>query len=100
MIKFTLNADFGLRIWGKGWEDFANKRYLSNQKISLDKELRDIYSSAHIVLNDHWSDMKKWGFVNNRIFDVLACGGFIISDFTPGIRELFGQIVVCYQSRN
>ena len=48
-----------------------------------------VYSSAGVVLNDHWGTMRPWGFVSNRLFDVLACGTPVISDPMPGIEELF-----------
>mgnify|MGYP003325756257 CR=1 FL=1 len=38
--------------------------------------------------------MREWGFVSNRIFDVLACGTPVISDPVPGLHELFGDAVV------
>ena len=46
-----------------------------------------VYSSAGVVLNDHWRTMQTWGFVSNRLFDVLACGTPVISDTVPGSRS-------------
>ena len=37
-------------------------------------ELRHVYSSAGIVLNDHWDDMREHGYISNRVYDALACG--------------------------
>ena len=51
-------------------------------------ELRRVYSSAGIVLNDHWDDMRAHGFVSNRIYDALACGAVVVSDDVPGLRAL------------
>ena len=45
------------------------------------------------MLNDHWDTMRAWGFVSNRIFDVLACGTPVISDHLPEIEELFDGAV-------
>ena len=50
------------------------------------------------MLNDHWDTMRAWGFVSNRIFDVLACGTPIISDDLPEVRRLFGDAVPTYTS--
>ena len=61
-------------------------------------ELRHVYCSAGIVLNDHWDDMRAHGFVSNRIYDALACGAFVISDEVPGLAERFGDAVATYGS--
>jgi spore maturation protein CgeB len=42
--------------------------------------------------------MRAWGFVSNRLFDVLACGTPVISDHLPEIDELFGGAVATYSS--
>ena len=63
----------------------------------VDNELLPVvYSSAGVVLNDHWGPMKAWGFVSNRLFDVLACGTPVISDAVDGIAELFEGAVPEY----
>ncbi len=55
-----------------------------------------VYRSAGVVLNDHWHTMRAWGFVSNRIFDVLACGAPIVSDHLPEIEDLLGDAVATY----
>ena len=50
-------------------------------------------------LNDHWKDMLEYQFVNNRIFDALACGLPVISDVSDELRELCPQGVLYYESR-
>jgi spore maturation protein CgeB len=57
-----------------------------------------LYASAKVVLNDHWPDMARMGFVSNRIFDVLGAGGVVVSDPVPGMEELFGDLVPTYSS--
>ena len=52
-----------------------------------------VYASAGIVLNDHWETMRHWGFVSNRLFDVLACQTPVASDHLPEILDLFGDLV-------
>jgi len=41
--------------------------------------------------------MRAWGMVSNRVFDALACGTPVITDFLPEVRELFGDAVAMYQ---
>jgi spore maturation protein CgeB len=48
------------------------------------------------VLNDHWPDMRREGFVSNRVFDVLACGGVLVSDAMPALKPLLGNALVTY----
>jgi len=57
-----------------------------------------VYSSAGVVLNDHWRTMQAWGFVSNRSFDVLACGTPVISDHVAGVDELFDGAVLEYRT--
>jgi spore maturation protein CgeB len=60
--------------------------------------LPTVYSSAGVVLNDHWRTMKAWGFVSNRLLDVLACGAPVISDAVDGLDELFDGAVPGYRT--
>jgi spore maturation protein CgeB len=57
-----------------------------------------VYSSAGVALNDHWRTMQAWGFVSNRLFDVLACGTPVISDPVEGMDELFNGAVLEYHT--
>jgi len=94
-VKFAVDAGFSLKIWGKGWQKYIDTKYLEAEFFP-NNQLRVLYSSAKIVLNDHWSDMSENGFISNRIFDVLASGGFVITDYVRGIEEVFGKTVICY----
>ena len=89
----------GLRpsIYGGGWRDLVDPQLVVVDHV--DNELLPIvYSSAGVVLNDHWRTMRTWGFVSNRLYDVLACGTPVISDPVPGLAELFGDAVLEYHS--
>jgi spore maturation protein CgeB len=56
-------------------------------------ELGPLYASAGVVLNDHWEDMRRDGFVSNRLFDAAACAARVLSDDVAGAAELFGGLV-------
>jgi glycosyltransferase involved in cell wall biosynthesis len=89
----------GLRpaIYGSRWEGLVDPSLVVADHV--DNELLPIvYSSAGVVLNDHWDTMRTWGFVSNRLFDVLACGTPVISDDLPEVRELFGDAVPTYRT--
>ena len=50
-----------------------------------------LYSSAGIVLGYHEDSQRRWGMWNNRVFEALACGAFLICDDAEGLREEFGE---------
>jgi hypothetical protein len=89
----------GLRpaIYGGGWTELVDPTlvvagHLDNEVVPI------VYSSAGVVLNDHWASMRRWGFVSNRLFDVLACGAPVISDPVPGLAALFHGAVLEYHT--
>ena len=43
--------------------------------------------------------MRKYGFVSNRLFDIVAADAFVISDYMPEIKEIFGDRVETYRTR-
>jgi glycosyltransferase involved in cell wall biosynthesis len=89
----------GLRpaVYGHGWDGLIDPDLIVADHVDNDR-LPTVYCSAGVVLNDHWDTMAAWGFVSNRIFDVLACGTPVISDDLPEIQELFGDAVPTYRS--
>jgi hypothetical protein len=88
----------GLRpsIYGSGWEKFVDPSLVVSDYVD-NYELARVYSSAGVVLNDHWDSMREWGFVSNRIFDALACGAPVISDDVPEVTELFAGAVPVFR---
>jgi spore maturation protein CgeB len=88
----------GLRpaIYGSGWETFVDPELVVRSYVP-NEELPVVYSSAGVLLNDHWQSMHEWGFVSNRLFDALACETPVISDAMPEIDELFDGTVLTYR---
>ena len=87
-----------LAIWGTLWEGLIDTSRLIAEHVPND-ELHRVYSSAGIVLNDHWEDMREHGYISNRVYDALACGALVLSDDVPGLTERFGEAVAVYRSR-
>ena len=58
-----------------------------------------LYRTAKVTLNDHWKDMLDFQFVNNRIFDALACGLPVISDYCDELKEIFPDAVLYYSNK-
>ena len=70
-----------LKIWGAGWKAMLGPDKSMVQDVFIENsEIPALYRSAKVTLNDHWKDMLDYQFVNNRIFDALACGLPVISD--------------------
>jgi spore maturation protein CgeB len=42
--------------------------------------------------------MATQGFISNRIFDALACGATVISDYVVGIEKYFNNAVLTYNN--
>ncbi|MGI8875726.1 MAG: glycosyltransferase family protein [Egibacteraceae bacterium] len=59
-----------------------------------------MYSRSRGTLNDHWTDMKEFGFVNNRILDALACGLPVISDWHQELESIFPDQVLFYRDKD
>ncbi|MCC5951673.1 MAG: glycosyltransferase family 1 protein [Acidimicrobiia bacterium] len=83
-------------IWGSGWRDLVPDDLLRSSEVPND-ELPLMYSSIGVLLADHWSTMRSWGFVSNRLFDALACGTPVICDDLAAVHDLFGAVVPCYR---
>ena len=49
------------------------------------------------MLNDHHQAMLDYGYLNNRVFDVLACGVPVITDGAPGCPPELMPAVVCHR---
>lgn len=97
IVKDILQTDHNVSVYGIGWENFIDSKFIKGEFIS-NYELHNHYSSCKILLNDHWDDMREFGFISNRIFDALACGTFVVSDDISAAKELFNDNIVTYTS--
>lgn len=91
----TANAGLPVIIYGKNWEKFVDEKHIAGNYVP-NEELRRYYRSAEWALNDHWPDMRDQGFVSNRIFDVLASGGRLLTDDVEGLKGLFPADILPY----
>ena len=81
-----------LDVYGDGWNAYIPLSYIKANYLDNDY-LSGYYQSALAVLNDHWSTMARFGIISNRIFDVVASGGVVVSDRVEGISDIFGNHV-------
>ena len=96
-VNFAVDTGAKFDVYGKFWDGKLPAGVLKGGYIDND-ELYKHYSNAKIVLNDHRRDMKYFGFISNRIYDVTASGGFILSDYMPEIEEVYGDSIVMYKN--
>jgi|GEM_PF-4028107 len=88
---------YDFKVWGEGWNHLLPGKYYGGRFWDY-RRLDELYASARISINDHHPDMAREGFVAVKIFDILASGGFAISDVNAGIYDIFGETVPQYRS--
>jgi hypothetical protein len=74
-------------VYGLGWERFLPPEVIAGTYVP-NEIVRRYYRSAAWALNDHWPDMRDLGFISNRVFDVLASGGRLLTDDVQGLDEI------------
>ncbi len=87
LVDRAISANLPLKIWGSYWPEEGSqfcvvKNYFPNE------HLGDLYRNSYCTLNDHHDDMISYRYVNNRVFDALACGLPIMSEPNPGMDIL------------
>lgn len=88
-------AGVPLSVVGRGWAEHgveADAEGIANE------DLPAAYARAGVVLNDHHDDMRREGFVSNRVFDVLAVGGRLLTDPVAGLDDALGSDVPVWRT--
>jgi hypothetical protein len=86
-VRWSMERNLEIDVYGTGWEPFIPSSMLRGQLVP-NAVLSDVYASSRLVLCDHWEDMKRLGYISNRVFDVLAVGGELAVDNVVGLSEL------------
>lgn len=92
LVKWSVEKGLPITVYGTLWEQFLSSDLIKGQNVD-NRSLGKLYSSAKIVLNDHWSSMREYGILSNRLFDVVASGTHVISDRVPSITKIFGNSI-------
>ena len=96
-VDWAIKQRLPLTVYGSSWEGRIPAEFVAAEHFP-NRDLATLYASAKVVLNDHWPDMRDRGFVSNRIFDALASGAAVVSDSSPGLKDLFDDIVPTFSS--
>jgi spore maturation protein CgeB len=78
----------GIQAWGDiGWKHVEKYGVTYRGYAGHFKELNHIYS--HSKVNVDVGRIYQSDIVPMRIFDILACGGFVLAEYTPALDSLF-----------
>ena len=91
------DSPYRVKIWGWGWKGLIPDEWYGGEYYE-NARLNELYAASRVVLNDHHDDMQREGFINPRVLDVLASGGFVISDDVLKINDLLDSSVPTYHS--
>jgi spore maturation protein CgeB len=80
-----------------GWRDLVGPAFRLQPEVGYYDGLPGIYRQSEINFNATSLQMKA--AVNQRVFDVPAAGGFLLTDFREQLAEVLevGREVACYQ---
>lgn len=92
-----IRAGLPVSVYGPDWTGFIPAASIVARSVP-NEQLPALYESADAVLNDHWPAMRAAGFLSNRLFDVVAAGGRVISDDVEGMAAVFGGSVWTYST--
>ncbi|MGJ9421676.1 CgeB family protein [Aeromicrobium sp. CF3.5] len=96
-VRAARDAGLDLTLYGEHWEQFLPDAAIAGIYVP-NGEVGALYASAGLTLNDHWDDMKREGFMSNRLFDAAASGARIVSDHVDGIADVFGEQVQFFET--
>jgi hypothetical protein len=91
-----LRAGIPVSVYGPDWSGWIPGDAIKANGIP-NVELPELYEGAGAVLNDHWPAMQASGFISNRLYDVVAAGGRVVSDHVTGIDAIFDGAVRTYR---
>lgn len=83
---------FGLALYGNNsWE--PPLAGVCRGKIPME-DLAALYGGSRVNLNAHIREHVELDTVNQRLYDILACGGFALSDALDGLEAVFEDAVM------
>ena len=98
LIAALATHGFGISVWGDpGWEEGCSAADYRGWA-GHDRELTAIYNAS--VINLDINRLYQSDIATMRVFDVLACKGFLLADCSSAVQDLFevGAELVVYRS--
>lgn len=95
IVNDSRQAGVDFTVIGGGWDGLLPDQIIESDRIG-NEQLRHVYATSRRVFADHWPEMADAGFMQNRLFDAVACGARVISDDVEGIEEIFKGAVQTY----
>jgi spore maturation protein CgeB len=92
---------FNPHIYGDdGWKKLLKGNYRIKHQLNYYHELPLLYNACRINFNATHLQMGE--AVNQRVFDVPACGAFLLTDHQSSLNELFdvGKEIVVYKNKD
>ena len=99
-------STFGLKVYGEpDWEQYVRSECLVSSQQN-ESELSVPYNGDEIVkiyqaskININVTKLMLKTTVNQRVFDVPACGGFLLTDYRADLETLFelDKEMICYR---
>ena len=81
---------YEFKLFGKNWEKIDKfKKYY--QGFITYSNMPKVYASTKIVIDDANKATKKYGAVNSRVFDALACGTLVLTNGKKGAADTFND---------
>ncbi|MBI4697845.1 MAG: glycosyltransferase [Nitrospirae bacterium] len=84
---------------GRDWKELLPHGYTLRQRLNYYSELPVFYNACRVNFNA--TSLQMLTAVNQRVFDVPACGGFLLTDHQAAVEELFevGKEMVTYRDK-
>jgi O-antigen biosynthesis protein len=89
---------YNFKLYGKNWEKIEKFKNYYQGFVNYNK-LPEIYASTKIVIDDANRATKKYGAVNSRVFDALACGTLVVTNGALGAEETFNGKLPVFTSK-
>lgn len=85
-------SNFNLEIYGYGWETHPVLSAFAKGILPKDK-MAGLYNNSKVVLGVTEDRQRRFGMINNRVYEALACGAFFISEYFAELEDEFGDMI-------
>ena len=90
---------YEFKLFGKNWDKIYKFKKYYQGFVSYSNMPR-VYASTKIVIDDANKATKKYGAVNSRVFDALACGTLILTNGKKGAEDTFNGKLPVFSTKN